>query len=98
MFTAGVARLRRVPGIHRLGGNPLLGGFVANLCVELLGSDREARQVADLPIGELSLTQFSPSERVLRRAIYESALETFDFFSIPVSDVRPWIDARLGLR
>ncbi|RQG94450.1 patatin-like phospholipase family protein [Natrarchaeobius chitinivorans] len=60
-------------------------------------SDREARQVVDLPLGELSLTQFSPSERVLRRAIYESTLETFDFFSIPVSDVRPWVDSRLGL-
>ena len=35
MFTASVARLRRVPGIHRLDGNPLLGGFVANLGVEL---------------------------------------------------------------
>ena len=34
-FTASVARLRRVPGIHRLDGNPLLGGFVANLGVEL---------------------------------------------------------------
>ncbi len=35
MFTASVTRLRRIPGIHRLDGNPLLGGFVANLCVEL---------------------------------------------------------------
>jgi len=35
MFTAGMARLRRVLGIRCLDGNPLLGGFVANLCMKL---------------------------------------------------------------
>ena len=33
--TASVARLRRVSKVHRFDGNTPLGGFVANLCVEL---------------------------------------------------------------
>ncbi len=60
-------------------------------------SEREAQHVVDLPLGELSLTQFSPGKEIIREAVHLSAQESFDYFNMRVRNPRTWVNNRLGM-